>query len=249
MSYIIPPEALAVNARVFEHIVDGRKVIVKRYGKPDMIFVHVFQNAFARLLREPLLLRTDAISGDIYREPRKLRELLANGLNVPEVLYDCPDYFVLEYVGENLDYILRFEPDNARRNEYIACALGHLRALHGKNFVHGGAQIKNFTCRDGEIYMIDFEEVIPDGYGDAFKLRDLVIFAMSLEKIGISSGLDWICRAYDEKSGREICARIASGLLRYRFLKFLNAGIFSWISMNDVRAMISLIESAERLKG
>jgi tRNA A-37 threonylcarbamoyl transferase component Bud32 len=247
MSYLVPPETFAAHSRVFEWSASGRRVIVKRRAKPDIIFVHVFQNALAWMLREPILLRTDARGRDKFFEPQKLKALRENGVSVPEVLYECPEYFVLEYVGENLEAILKRERDECRRNEYISRALRRLRFMHEKNFIHGGAQIKNFTCLDGEIYMIDFEEAIPDGFFDEFRQRDLLVFSMSLETAGISRGLDWICRAYDERSGGEICARLASRLLNYRFLKFLNLKIFSWISMNDVRAAISLIEHAERV--
>jgi tRNA A-37 threonylcarbamoyl transferase component Bud32 len=238
---------MARGGRVFEHAVDGRKVVVKRYVKPDMIFVHVFQNFLARLLREPMLLRTDALGGDIYREPQKLSTLRENGLNVPEVLYECSDYFVLEYVGQNLESVLKRERGDDRRNKYITRALGQLRAMHEKNFVHGGAQVKNFTCLDGEVFMIDFEEIIPGGYAEDFKRRDLLLFAMSLETAGISRGFKWICDAYGGASGGVICASLASSLRKYRFLKFLKAKVFSWIKMNDVRAIIALIEEAEGL--
>jgi tRNA A-37 threonylcarbamoyl transferase component Bud32 len=247
MPYNIPSDIVTAQARVFEYVADGRKVVVKRYAKPDMIFVHIFQNALAMALREPVLRRADALGDDIYLEPKKLRILRESGLNVPKVLYECPEYFVMEHVGENLGDILGRERDEGKRDEYLTNALAQLRSLHEKNFVHGGAQIKNFTCLGGEVYMIDFEEVVPDGHTEAFKRRDLLVFAMSLRASGISNGLDWICGAYG-RSGREICKELAAGLLRYKFLKFLASRAFSWISMNDVRAMISLIEDAERLK-
>jgi tRNA A-37 threonylcarbamoyl transferase component Bud32 len=245
MSYAITAETLSASPRVFEYAADGHKVVVKRYVKPDRIFVHVFQNAVARIMREPMMLRTDALGADIYNEPRKLRSLRAAGVNVPEVLYECGDYFVLEHVGDNLEDVLLSECGAARGDELIARALGRMRAMHEKNFAHGGAQIKNFTCRGGEIYMVDFEEMIPERYLDAFKRRDLIMFAMSLHTAGIPRDLDWICRAYGGESWREIMEGLKSNLRGYGFLKILDARLFSRISMKDVRAMISLIEQSD----
>jgi tRNA A-37 threonylcarbamoyl transferase component Bud32 len=199
------------------------------------------------MLREPMLLCTDA-QGSAYQEIEKLRLLRENGMSVPEVLYEAEDYFVMEYVGQNLDDILRGVSDEGQRNEYIVRALGKLRGLHEKNFVHGGAQIKNFTRLDGEIYMIDFEEVIPSGYLDVFKLRDIMVFLMSLESAGLSPDPARICSAYDAQRGRSIYKELERTFLRYRFLKFLDSKIFSWIRMNDMRASVSLIRKAERIR-
>jgi tRNA A-37 threonylcarbamoyl transferase component Bud32 len=245
--YAVPPGILKSSPRVFVHTAGGREVVVKRAQKPDAIFVHVFQNALAKILREPMMLRTDAIGGDGRHEVKKLRILREKGLNVPEVLYEGDGYFVMEHAGECLEAAAKKERDAARADGHIAAAVRSLRRLHEEGFAHGGAQFKNFTIRGGDVFMIDFEEVIPEGYDEAMKLRDILLFLMSLETAGMPRGLDWICRVYDEAGGGELCARIASSLRRYRFLRFLNNSFFSRIPMNDVHAAVSLVEKAERL--
>jgi tRNA A-37 threonylcarbamoyl transferase component Bud32 len=246
MDYAVPPEVLKSHPRVFVQTAGGHEVVVKRFDKPDAIFVHVFQNAVAKILREPMMLRTDAVGGDGRHEVKKLKAIREKGLNVPEVLYEGDGYFVMEHVGECLEDIVKKERDAARADGYIADALKNLRVLHESGFVHGGAQIKNFTRRGGETFMIDFEEVIPEGYDDAMRRRDIAVFLMSLETAGISRGLERICDMYDRAEGTYICARLASSLRRYRFLKFLNNPFFSRIPMNDVHAAVSLVEKAER---
>ena len=154
MSYIIPEEALESNPRVFIHSAGGLRVVVKRRAKPDRIFVHVFQNALALLMREPMMIRTDDMGGGEWPEAKKLRALRENGLNVPEVLYETENYFVLEYVGRNLVDVLAGESDTAKKYTYLEQALSKLRALHEKRFIHGGSQIKNFTVRNGDIYIL-----------------------------------------------------------------------------------------------
>ena len=248
MDYAVPPEVLNSNPRVFVHTAGGREVVVKRFDKPDAIFVHVFQNAVARIFREPMMIRTDAIGGDGRHEIKKLKALREHGLKVPEVLYEGAGYFVMEHVGECLEDIVKHERDGARVDGYITDALKNLRALHERGFIHGGAQIKNFTRRGGETFMIDFEEVIPEGYGEAMRRRDIAVFMMSLETAGISRGLGWVCDLYGGASGKEICASLASSLRRYGFLKFLNGPVFSLIKMNDVHAAVSLVEKAEKVR-
>ncbi|MDR3255171.1 MAG: hypothetical protein LBT31_06360 [Synergistaceae bacterium] len=247
----IPEEELRSKPRVFTRTIDGETVVVKQRVKPDMIFVHVFQNMLTRLLKDPLMLRTDATPGEKPSEAQKLRLLAENGIRVPKVLHETENYFIMEYGGENLGEILRDTPDIERQNEYIRRALSEMKTMHGKNFVHGGAQIRNFTFLDDEVYIIDFEEVIPEEYIQSFKIRDLIIFLMSLEKAGAPRGLEWVCRAYDEMSWREVLAELVRAILRYRFLKFLKWRIFSRIRMSDVRASLALIEKAEmaRLDG
>jgi hypothetical protein len=72
---------------------------------------------------------------------------------------------------------------------------------------------------------------------------------MSLEKEGLPFDLGWLCETYGGPSGGDVRRRLEDAVLKYRFLKFLGAGIFSWISMDDVRAAIALIKKAERAPG
>jgi tRNA A-37 threonylcarbamoyl transferase component Bud32 len=248
MSYIIPHEVLASSGRVFMHSHGGRAVVVKQHVKHDIIFVHVFQNALARLLREPMLLCVDARNVSENQEIKKLKELRASGLSVPKILYEAPEYFILEYVGKNLEEVLAGTPDAEGKNALIAGALEKLRALHEKNFIHGGSQIKNFTWLDGEIYMLDFEAVIPRGYDESFRMRDILLFVMSLENAGISTDLEWICNVYDRRQGFEVYRQLERTILKYKFLKFLDSKLFSLIRMNDVRAALSLIDKVERIQ-
>jgi tRNA A-37 threonylcarbamoyl transferase component Bud32 len=152
----------------------------------------------------------------------------------------------MEYVGSSLCDILASALDSGKKEALVAGALSKLRALHEKGFAHGGAHIKNFTCFGKEIYMVDFEEVIPPGHLESFKTRDLLVFLLSMEACSLSPDLARICEAYGGKSGRAVREKLERELLRYRFLKFLNMKIFKHIKMNDVRAAISLIEKAEK---
>jgi tRNA A-37 threonylcarbamoyl transferase component Bud32 len=248
MSYFIPSEKLRASPRVFIHSAGERQVVVKRRAKPDMIFAHVFQNALARLMREPMMIRTDDMGGGEWHEVKKLRALRENGLSVPEVLYEGEDYFVLEYVGRNLVDVMAGERDHAKKTACVERALLKLRSLHEKGFIHGGSQIKNFTARDGEIYVIDFEEIIPEGYFEEFRMRDIILFAMSIEKEHLPFELEWLCEIYGGLSGKDVRRKLEDALLKYRFLKFLGAGVFSKIPMDDVRAAIALIKKAERTR-
>ncbi|MDR1944323.1 MAG: hypothetical protein LBQ19_05825 [Synergistaceae bacterium] len=246
MSYEIPQKAFTSGARVILYTVGERLVVAKRYAKPDRKFAHVFLDFLAWLFHDPILLCTDCPAGGENQEAKKLKTLRENGISVPAVLYEAKDYFVMEHTGENLENILSGSADEGRRQFYVKQALKLLRALHEKNFAHGGAQIKNFTYLDGKIYMIDFEEVIPPDHIERFKLRDLLIFAMSLEAIGLSIDPERLCEAYGGPSGKFVYEEMKKILFKYKFLKFLGMRILRPIRMNDVRAALALIEKAEK---
>jgi tRNA A-37 threonylcarbamoyl transferase component Bud32 len=245
MSWEIPPEALRGPSRVFKFLADGETVIVKKKRKPDVISAHIFQNLLARISKDPIWIRTDAPRGAECGEINKLRALRSAGVNVPRVLHEAGEYFVLEYVGPSVDSLLARTDDASLRESYVADALEALRDLHERGFIHGGAQVKNFTFYNGAVYLIDFEEVIPRGHLEKFIIRDILIFMLSLEKRGFDRRIDWICGKYDPERGHEISEVIEETLLKYKLLKFLGAKIFSHIKMDDVRAALSLVEKAE----
>jgi len=65
----------------------------------------------------------------------------------------------LEHVGDNVALLLRAAPQPERLR--LARALAEdLAVFHARGFWHGGAQVRNQTMRDGELWRIDFEENI-----------------------------------------------------------------------------------------
>lgn len=100
---------------------------------------------------QPSLLRT----GCIQHEAERLRNLRAKHFRVPQVYVEQPDYIVMEYCGKSVAQQLKTNPNDPIL--YYAIVDDLIR-LHQDGQWHGGAQVRNLTLKDGEIYRIDFEE-------------------------------------------------------------------------------------------
>ena len=104
--------------------------------------------------RPSILLRND-----LEHEAQRLRSLAAAGLRVPALWRQEPDLLVLEHVGNDLGELLR-DGDPAQRMEWVQAAALDMADFHARGMWHGGAQLRNVTCRDGLLWRIDFEENI-----------------------------------------------------------------------------------------
>ena len=137
--------------------------------------------------------------------------------------------------------------DNIEKKDfYIKEAVGVLAGLHNKDFAHGGSQIRNFTIKDEKISLIDFEEKIPEKYLNDFKVRDILIFLLSLEKTGFDPDVKEICSIYEEKSGIPVYDRLKKLILKFKWGYFLKSNIFKKIKMKDVRDFLTIIEKFDR---
>lgn len=92
-------------------------------------------------------------------EAERLKFLSQAGCAVPNIWFEGPGVLALEHVGDNVALLLRAAPQPERLR--LARALAEdLAVFHARGFWHGGAQVRNQTMRDGELWRIDFEENI-----------------------------------------------------------------------------------------
>jgi len=91
-------------------------------------------------------------------EAQRLRLLRAAGQRVPAILHHAHGVLVLEYVGQDLPYLIRIGTP-AERLQWMDAAARDLAEFHTAGFVHGGAQLRNLMWRDS-LTRIDFEENI-----------------------------------------------------------------------------------------
>lgn len=101
-----------------------------------------------------ILLRTT-----LKDEAQKLDFLSRQGCKVPKVLRHEPGVLVLEYVGQDLPYLIRIDTVSGRL-VWMDRAAQDLAAFHRAGFVHGGAQLRNLMCEGLRLTRIDFEENI-----------------------------------------------------------------------------------------
>lgn len=244
MSYSLPKSVVDAGTQVFIHHVDGEKVFVKKRRPNKNPIGWAAQKLLYWLTGNLLVLPPLRPDGDnVAFESGKLRQLADHGVRVPRVLHVDADYFVMSDAGRTLEEVLREEPD--RTEEYIAKAVRELRRLHDLGFAHGGAQIKNLTVLDGEIYFIDFEENIPERHLEKFKVRDLFLLMMSLQRHGHNPDLAVICRLYDGDRDAGTLEQMRSALRSMRFVRLMDNRLMAGFSMRDIRGLIDLIRKAE----
>jgi tRNA A-37 threonylcarbamoyl transferase component Bud32 len=93
-------------------------------------------------------------------EAQRLMFLKEAGSAVPSIWYQAPNVLVLEYVGQDLPYLIRIATPEGRL-QLMTTAAQQLAQFHRAGFVHGGAQLRNLMMQeDGKVTRIDFEENI-----------------------------------------------------------------------------------------
>lgn len=106
------------------------------------------------------------LKNTLQDEADRLVRLKAAGSSVPSVWFQAPGILVLEYVGQDMPYLIRTATAEGRL-KLMATAAQELAHFHRAGFVHGGAQLRNLMIHDdGTATRIDFEENI----GEALSL-------------------------------------------------------------------------------
>lgn len=99
------------------------------------------------------------LKNELDDEAQRLVLLRQAGWRVPEILRHTPGVLVLEYVGQDLPYLIRIDTP-AGRLEWMRRVALDLAFFHRAGFVHGGAQLRNLMFQNDQITRIDFEENI-----------------------------------------------------------------------------------------
>ncbi len=126
------------------------------------------------------------LQNGLAHEARRLAQLLEAGCRVPELWWREQNLLVLEFVGNDLADLIRNE-DSTSRLWLARAAAADLAAFHARGMWHGGAQIRNLTLRDGEIWRIDFEEnigaTLSRPLAQAYDLFQMIASLVSLRKL------------------------------------------------------------------
>ncbi len=145
---------------------DGRRCVVKRrhdtFWTRATFFLRYLRSSISAIvclltLGEFPSVRVLLRNG-LDDEAERLRLLRAAGQRVPAILHHGRGVLVLEFVGQDLPYLIRIGTP-AERLQWMAAAARDLAEFHGAGFVHGGAQLRNLMWRDS-LTRIDFEENI-----------------------------------------------------------------------------------------
>lgn len=119
-------------------------------------------------------------------EAARLRLLSQAGCRVPEVWVQAPGLLVLEHVGTDFAEIIRHALPE-QRVQWVRALAADLAQFHAQGHCHGGAQIRNVTLRDGQLWRIDFEENIGGALSlplaQAYDLYQLLSSLLGLRKL------------------------------------------------------------------
>lgn len=99
------------------------------------------------------------VHNGLAHEVSRLRQMDDADWRVPLVWSYVPGELVLEYVGDDMPGVLR-RATSERQRWYATAIAEDLAAFHARGLWHGGAQVRNLTWHQDEIWRIDFEENI-----------------------------------------------------------------------------------------
>lgn len=172
------------GAEVFSFIYKEKKYWVKKARSTSSSFLH--KNCHKLMSFDFLLPVEDknATKSMIF-ETDKLINFKKYGINVANVTGRNDFLFVLEDSGINIYHYLK-KKDVKDEEKFLLLneAIALLAKIHNNNFYHGGAQIRNFTHVNGEVYTIDLEDSFDLSVDlKTLQFRDLFLFLLSLLKL------------------------------------------------------------------
>ncbi len=189
------------RARLFDF--GGRRYVVKRLADQPRRLPQILAMRWLvkRITGQALPMRTLALNqaaGGMDYEAKRLLDLAAKGVRVPDVALVLPEFFVLDYCGTVVATLLESWTAETWRSELLRLAT-ELGEFHRAGHWHGGAQIKNVTLHEGLSYRIDFEE----NFGEflplaAAQAADLTLFLNSISLAG----------PIDETEARQLLPRL-----------------------------------------
>jgi tRNA A-37 threonylcarbamoyl transferase component Bud32 len=145
------------------------------------------------------------------RERQALDLLARNGMPVPEVIDEGPDYFVIEDAGPTLLSVLR-DPDlpESGKIEAVSDAARALAGMHDKGFSHGRPDPKDICWDAGVVRFIDLERSTPSRNTPRGHVTDLLVFlfGLTVETGGAGASVLAARDAYIESGGRRIWERL-----------------------------------------
>lgn len=180
------------NSEVFSTIYDEKKIWIKRARGTSSSFVHkLFFKIFKYESLTPVQDKSSANA--VLFESKKLIKFKQLGIPTPSVMAFNHEYMVLEDCGRMVNsYIRKRDISQEKMYYFIDKILLELSKIHNSNEFHGGAQARNFTYKDGSIFVIDLEDSFDINTDKKFlQFRDLLLFLLSLTKTRASFEIDY----------------------------------------------------------
>ncbi len=140
-------------------VIEGQRAWLKQYGKGSRALALGLLNFVAHRFQLDALRPPPHRGGDAARETeaRRLGELHAQGINVPEVIGSGHAALVIGDNGSSFNTCLR-EADEAGRDQLVVAAMQALAEAHARGAYFGQPLPRNLTWDGQKVGFIDFEE-------------------------------------------------------------------------------------------
>lgn len=248
---IAKKEFLLNNSEIFPIEFEHKRYWLKkaRQTKPNKI-----QKFFYRFFPLELLIPSSPKTAfeALDYETSKLEKFRNLGINTPKVVYKCDDFFVLEDCGKTLHSLIRKNISEEALYYYVDFMLEELSKIHKNEFFHGGSQTRNFTYKDGKIFIIDLEESFDSTIDiETLKFRDFLLFLLSFVKIRTNFEIDYeyiIDKYMNLTANTNTKDRLKKMANKISFLIYLSEiKIFQNILGSDIKSFFKLFKILKTL--
>lgn len=230
---------------------EGNKYWVKKGRKTSS---NLFHHLCYKLLSFEFLIPVESKSAaqSVTFESNKLIEFKNKGINVPEVMGANEKFFVMSDCGQQVYVYLRQAGLTKEVfNNYLDKYICEVAKIHNAGLYHGGAQSRNFTFTDGNVFAIDLEDSF-DSNTDikTLQFRDFLLVLISMSKVDtIEFDYKDIINCYIEKTGNEeVVPKLKALAKKLQFLKKLNS--IEWVHHKlprDAKEFCNLLDALDAL--
>ncbi|MGB0135186.1 serine/threonine protein phosphatase [Dokdonella sp.] len=167
-------------------LLNDRKVWLKQYGSSRRRFTLGVLDRLARSLSIEPLRPPPHYSGDraLSNELRRVKELQAADVNVPDILGQGRATLLLADIGVSLSSCLKeARSDKAKRDHLVFMAIDAIAGVHAKGLYLGSPEPRNMTFGNECIGFLDFEEDPGEVmHRDVAQARDWLMFVHGVAK-------------------------------------------------------------------
>ncbi|RBQ26228.1 kinase [Arcobacter sp. CECT 9188] len=244
------------DKEIFPFIFEEKQYWLKkaRATKPNKI-QKFFYRFFPFELLIPSLYKTPKEALEF--ESSKLKKFKSLGINVPNIVYKCEEFFVLEDSGESVYVFLKNIEKDIREEEFyyfVNLMIIELSKIHNLGQFHGGSQMRNFTFKDEKVFVLDFEESFYNNIDiKTLQYRDFLLFLLSFTKFKkLSFEIDYlkIIKQYNELSkNKDFILKLKQ--TRQKILLIIKIGDFPFIKSflgSDVIQFLKLFKNLRLIK-
>lgn len=185
------------NEEIFSFEYKGDKYWLKKARETKS---NLFHKLFYKVTKESVFVPVEQKSPEesVDFETSKIIFFKELGIYSPQVIFKTKNFFVLDDCGIPLYHIFKKEINSQEDFDfYLEKCIKFLANIHLKKAFHGGAQTRNLTIKNDQIYAIDLEDSFANTVSlDVLQFRDFLLFLLSFTKLKKQNFIDY-CKIID----------------------------------------------------